>query len=110
MYGDKEGKDNFWLTNLYKKMFYENDNLYMNYVGKLENIQQDINIIFSANCSRPINLDIESFNAQSGGVFVNKTNHMHYSQYYDQEIIDIIKEKDKLLLDKYNYEYEGDTK
>lgn len=103
MYGTENNKNNnFWMSQLYEKMFYHQGQLYMDYIGKLENIQQDINKVLE-NCSIPFNVDIEEFNKFSGNSFVNSSKHDHYSTYYDKETIDIIKHKDEIILDTYNY-------
>jgi len=38
---------------------------------------------------------------------VNPTKHKHYSRYYTKKLINLVKYKDRLIIDKYNYKFEG---
>jgi len=38
---------------------------------------------------------------------VNTSNHKHYSEYYDQELIDLVKHKSRVIIDRFNYHFEG---
>ena len=38
---------------------------------------------------------------------VNKSPHSHYSEYYDDELREIIAEKDKMMLDRFGYVFEN---
>jgi len=38
---------------------------------------------------------------------INKSPHSHYSEYYDDELREIIAEKDKMMLDRFGYVLEN---
>ena len=37
----------------------------------------------------------------------NSTNHKHYSYYYNEELIKLVEEKDKMILNMFNYKFES---
>ncbi len=48
----------------------------------------------------------EKFN---GSARLNESSHSHYSQYYDDDLRDLVARKDAFLIDKYDYEFEQVT-
>lgn len=71
-------------------------------LGRFENLREDFLSIISDITDLPLLLKY--------GVHwypkVNKSPHKHYSEYYDQELIEIIAEKDRMMLDRFGYEFE----
>ena len=97
MYG-LELKD-FWLSDLYKRMFFVNDKLDLDYVGKVETIYKDINYL----CGK---FDLKP--TKTFGQFckknpdkMNKSVHGDSMSYYDNEMIELIQEKDKEIFEKW---------
>ncbi len=74
----------------------ENTNeLMVDYVGKFENLQSDLNYIGN-------NLGI---NADLTLPTVNKSNHRTYKEYYDSELIDVVGEIFKEDIRRFGYEF-----
>lgn len=38
---------------------------------------------------------------------VNRGNHHHYSEYYDDELVEIVRDKEHALIERFGYEFEG---
>lgn len=95
-YGKK--LDNFWFSYIYKYMFCnEAGTLLLNYVGKFENLNDEIDLVLKIN-------DIEEkikFSKFEGDR--NASKHNHYSTYYTNDMKEKILEKDADILNKYGY-------
>jgi hypothetical protein len=94
----------FWLSSLYQYMFYDNGLFSMNHVGKLENIDQEIDNLWSTTGVEKY-ISLKEFDNLSNRFHRNASKHNHYQEYYDNEMIDIVLKYDELVLDKYNYEF-----
>jgi len=66
----------------------------INFVGKIEKLQQDFNII----CDK---IKVKKKNLARK----NTTIHDHYSKYYDEECKDIVSERYKEDLENFNYKF-----
>jgi hypothetical protein len=100
-YSPKKLVNRFFLSDIYNWQLCEKDVLQIDYIGKLETIYDDIDRILDI-CEIYPDISLKDFKTNR----MNKTDHNHYSTYYDQELINIIKEKDRYLLLKYNYKME----
>ena len=76
-----------WIAN-------ENDKILVNFVGRLENIEEDIKSI-----GKKIDIEIEDIPK------LNTTNHKHYTEYYDKECIDLVYEMCKKDIDTFEYTF-----
>jgi len=101
------------LSEYYKFFFYDKDNNYIiDYVGHFENKDNDLKKVFCI-CDQPyggakptLAQDTEKTIAVEGSIR-KKTNHYHYSWYYDKVTIECIATMEKFIIDKYNYHYEN---
>lgn len=66
----------------------------MDFIGKIENFQKDFDTLCSKLSLKPIILPVK-----------NKTNHDHYSKYYDPEMVEIIREKYNKDIQLFQYEF-----
>lgn len=94
---------NFWLNSRYQDMCFVDGKNLINYVGKLENIEESINEVFKR-CNIISQVSYQDF-YRDADRFFNGTTHKHYSCYYDKELIDLVYEKDKKIITKFNYNY-----
>ena len=105
LYGlDNPNIPRFWLSDLYQHMFYIDGELCMDRVGKMENIYDEIKDVFNLLHAGPVQ-SLEAYDKSTSGEKRNASKHGHYRSYYDNETIDIIKEKDQLILDTYKYKF-----
>tara|TARA_Y100000590_G_C15669310_1_gene995693 strand:+ start:90 stop:905 length:816 start_codon:yes stop_codon:yes gene_type:complete len=83
------------------KRFDENYNV-LNYVIKLENLENDfINFLTKLN----MKVDPSEEKLISNLSRTNKSSRINnFIEYYDQESIDIVYQKERLIIDKYNYD------
>jgi tetratricopeptide (TPR) repeat protein len=73
------------------------------YIGRFENLQDDFLSIMDQLSVEETEAIREKF---KGSARLNESSHSHYSRYYDDELRDLIAQKEALLIDKYGYEFE----
>ena len=76
--------------------------LVLNRVLKFENLTKELENFFSENLC---NLSEKQLSQLYEMPNMRKTDHDHYSKYYTKEIIDLIRRKDRIIVDTYNYTF-----
>ena len=91
--------ERFWLSDLCKHMFFVKDKLDLDYVGKVETINKDMNYL----CKRFDLKPTKTFGqfCKKNPDMMNKSVHGDYMSYYDNEMIELVKEKDKEIFEKW---------
>lgn len=90
----------FFETQIYDYMFCsETGRLLLDYVGKFEKLYDEIDHVLELNGIIPEN-KLRDFDG-----YRNASERGDYHQYFTSEAINIIMEKDKKLLDRYEYRY-----
>jgi hypothetical protein len=74
------------------------ENFLVDFVGRYETLQQDFDVIKKA-----INVEVPSLTNEKSG-YRNKK--VHYSEYYDEETIDLISKTFAVDLELFNYQFE----
>lgn len=87
---------------------FEKQNTILNGVVRVEYLEQDLLTAISQ-AGYKIDRKIESVINTNNKIFdkvkkINASNHNHTAHYYDEETIQIIAEKEKLIIEKYSYE------
>lgn len=78
--------------NQYEFISNKNDEIMVDYIGKYENLQNEINYICELIGAPPMALPM-----------INNTRHLHYSYYYTKSTKNIVKERYKDDIKKFNY-------
>jgi hypothetical protein len=96
--------DWFWLTHRYRYLFCDDDgNLLLHYVGRQEHIGKSLGEVFSIHGFTP-SLGYDEW-AATNKTKRNASPHNHYSEYYDEELMRLVAQKDESLIETYNYEF-----
>ena len=74
-------------------------------LGRFENLRHDFLSIISDITELPLLLKY----GVNWYPKVNKSPHKHYSEYYYDELREIIAEKDKIMIDRFGYEFEVES-
>lgn len=74
------------------------------YIGHFENLPIDFLAIMQQLGITEIDAIRSKFETSA---HLNKSRHSHYSAYYDDELRELVAEKEALLIDKYGYQFES---
>jgi hypothetical protein len=100
-------RDTYHESNRYKNMLYSNGKLGMEYVGKYETLHEDVKKIFEINgIKMKVSIDKHYEEHKKEWKITNYSKHDHYSKYYTDELIDIVYEQEKLIIEEYDYKFE----
>ena len=90
----------FWLYDMYKYMFCDSNNiLLLKHVIKFEKLSTDLpKILKQYNIGLSTSIDKMTY-------FRNQSDRKPYQEYYDEELKEIIYQKDKFIFDTYGYTF-----
>ena len=74
------------------------------HIGRFENLKDDFLAIMQQLSVEATDSLEDAFDKRGR---VNTSRHTHYSHYYDDELRDLVAEKEKGLIDRYGYEFES---
>jgi hypothetical protein len=99
-YGLKSNLDRFWLSEMFEHFYHKNGKEIVNYIGKFEDLENELEIIVDKLGVEP-KISVKEFFEKKGRV--NTSKHDYFMKYYTPELKEKIYEKDKVLFDKYGY-------
>ena len=88
----------------FKRMHGNLDNA-TTYIGRFENFESEFLSLMDKCAVDNIN---EIQQQLDEGKRLNASSHSHYSRYYDNELRELITEKDRFIIDRYGYTFETD--
>jgi len=98
--------DKWHLRNQIEHVTDRHGNIIVDYLGRFENLKSEFDLI----CDKAgLDLKLPHLNRvghYSGEVEEHKPTKIHYSEYYTQELIDIVTKRCKPDIEKFNYDYE----
>lgn len=98
--------DKWHIRNQFEHIADKNGNIMMDHVGRFENLNQEFKLI----CSKSqLDLKLPHLNRvghYSGEAVEHAPVKIHYSEYYNQELIDIVASRCKADIEAFNYDYE----
>lgn len=98
--------DKWHLRNQIEHLTDEDGNIMVDHVGRFENINEEFNLICSKAGQK---LDLPHLNHTghySGEAKTHDPEKVHYSEYYTQELIDIVAHRCRADIEAFNYDYE----
>lgn len=76
------------------------------HIGRFENLQDEF-LKLMEKCSVE---EIDTIREQlETGKRLNQSSHSHYSQYYDDELRNLVEEKDHMIIDRYEYSFDKEN-
>jgi len=100
-----EHATNFWLTDRYHDMCFVRGVCGIQQFYRFEHFQENITALFDKLNATPV-VSYDEFCATHAPFYFNSTNHKHYSVYYDNELTDLVYQKDRELIQRFNYWFE----
>ena len=100
-----ENAENFWLTDRYKDMCFIDGADKIDFVFRFEDLKGNVKNLFSHLQIKPT-ISYSKFCQTAGGKFFNSTEHLHYSKYYDADLIELVHNNDSYIIERFGYEYE----
>lgn len=98
--------DKWHIRNQIEHIIDSSNNIIVDYIGKFENLEKEFDLI----CQKSgLSLKLPHLNRvghYSGEPEEHRKINVHYSQYYTQELIDIVAQRCKEDIDAFNYDYE----
>ena len=77
--------------------------LLLDKILRFENLRKELDEFFSKNLFK---LDTKQLKCLYESPKVRESKHRHYTEdYYNKEVIDLIKHKDRIIFEEYNYEF-----
>ena len=105
-WGFKNKQIDFSFSYRIRNISYTRGHNSINYYGKLESLY-DLNRVISEKCGLDPTITIPDYEAKSKvHPDERKINHKHYSEYYDDDMIKLVLEKDADILSKFGYTFE----
>jgi len=97
-------------SNRYDIVFCFDGKLAIDYVGKYETLYKDLKKIFEINDIEMTGSIDDYFEENKNECkVINYSKHDHYGTYYTDELIDIVYEQEKSIIEKYGYKFERDV-
>ena len=98
--------DQWHLLDQIKHIVDKNGNILIDHIGRFENLQSEFDLI----CNKSnLNLELPHVNRvghYSGEAVEHPPVKIHYSEYYNQELVDIVASRCKADIEAFNYDYE----
>lgn len=96
--------NNYWLINVFNELCFKDNKYAVDYMGRFENIEKSIKDINTLSGITP-KIAYETYCKADNKNRINASTHRPYIEYYDDESINIVMEKDKIIIDKFDYSF-----